>query len=142
MQQTDLIKLATSQEFALWAPYSRLGDLYQRQLNCKNKRKKLDYLVEFHHTALHMAKMIGRMLTDAEIHSKNIRSIESALRPTIHTHWLNLTHLYQGFILPGKKTEDQQVQYLTSMYYLLNDLAAIALVTNCEPEYLLEVTGE
>ena len=135
-----IVEVASSAEYGLFHPYLRICNLYQLYINSAQLRSRKHYLKGIHHEALEMAISIQALLCNFAFPDKEVRSIESALLPSLNSHYANFTHLYQLLILA--KTKTLKFQYLTSLYYLLKDLAEIALLAQTEPEKQLEATGE
>lgn len=131
-----LAKAANSAEFELWQYYNHICECHSKYINSARKDLKESCLEEIRESAQKMAALIKQILASKNITVSFIRNIGTAVKPTLTSHYLNLTQLFLGFIhasSPGVK-----MQHLTALLYHLNDLAEVTEITSAEPEKLLD----
>jgi hypothetical protein len=135
-----ILEAAGSLEFALWQEMGVICNSHTKYVNSGSKQMRMEYLSLMRNGCISMARKIRGFFGDRPIRARDVRSIAPAVRPTLSSHFLNLTQLYQTFV--HVKRNELKFHYLTSMYYLLNDMTEVILEENCEPEKLLEPIGD
>ena len=135
-----MIQVAMSLEFALFQYYDRIAKKYWEFINSGVARSRMEHLGEMRNICIGMKYRIKKVFGERPIPNRVIRSITEAVKPTLSSHYLNFTQLYQCFI--HSPTPDVKMHYLTALWYHLEDMGEVILHENCEPEKLLEQKGD
>lgn len=136
-----MIQIAMSPEYKLWQHYNRLCELHHQFTNSASKKHRLELLNDLRNVAIDFQHAITNLIAPAIIPARLIDNVQDKTKATLTSQYLNMTQLFQGFF--HDQSPKIKTMRLTALYYLLSDLAELALLTSAEPELLLEpITGD
>lgn len=136
-----IVQASMSLEGGLVNYYNRICELYLAFTNSQHKATKIQLLSDLHHTADEFSRVIQQIFQDRHIPLPLVKNYSILMKDNLHNRYLNMTQLYQKFVF-AKNDRPMKIQMLTGLYYCLQDLAQIALITDTEPEAKLELIGE
>jgi hypothetical protein len=136
----DIARMATSVEYGLWKPFEAICAVHLKFGNSANYKTRIECLKEMKARVLELKESIKKALGLGFVPFRLAISVNEKVKPTLTSHYLNLTQLYQCCI--HAQTPDAKLSWLTAMFYLLEDMAEVCEKASAEPEPLLDVHGD